>query len=364
MLIFPLTFIANTFVPSQNLPDGLRTIAEWNPVSSVALAAREAFGNTHPRRYLERVVLTEPHPLFVVVGRVDPGDIRSAVGSAVPGRGEPLGTPNRSMTDRRPTTSRSLLVRRLRDLGVDPGGVLVVHTAFSKVAPVDGGPEGLIAALREALGPEGTLVMPSMSDDDDHAFDPTETPARSMGIVADRFWRREGVLRSDSPHAFAAAGPKAEEIVAPHPIDFPHGLDSPVGRAYERDAQVLLLGVGHGEDTMVHLAEAIAGVRYRLEKTLTVLRDGAPQKLEYREIDHCCERFSQLDEWLDERGLQRRGTVGHAEARLVRSRDVVEEATRRLSDDETIFLHPPGVDAECDTARASLDGLPRWGSGR
>jgi ABC-2 type transport system permease protein len=47
MFIFPMTFIANTFVPSENLPDGLRTVAEWNPVSSLAQAAREAFGNTH-----------------------------------------------------------------------------------------------------------------------------------------------------------------------------------------------------------------------------------------------------------------------------------------------------------------------------
>ena len=48
MFIFPLTFIANTFVPSQNLPTGLRTLAEWNPVSSLAQAAREAFGNAVP----------------------------------------------------------------------------------------------------------------------------------------------------------------------------------------------------------------------------------------------------------------------------------------------------------------------------
>lgn len=48
MFIFPLTFIANTFVPSQNLPSGLRTFAEWNPVSSLAQAAREAFGNSVP----------------------------------------------------------------------------------------------------------------------------------------------------------------------------------------------------------------------------------------------------------------------------------------------------------------------------
>jgi ABC-2 type transport system permease protein len=48
MFIFPMTFIANTFVPSQNLPSVLRTIAEWNPVSALAQAAREAFGNAVP----------------------------------------------------------------------------------------------------------------------------------------------------------------------------------------------------------------------------------------------------------------------------------------------------------------------------
>jgi ABC-2 type transport system permease protein len=45
IIIFPLTFIANTFVPSNTLPEPLRTFANWNPVSSVTQAAREAFGN-------------------------------------------------------------------------------------------------------------------------------------------------------------------------------------------------------------------------------------------------------------------------------------------------------------------------------
>lgn len=45
MVIFPLTFIANTFVPSDNLPTPLRVFAEWNPVSAVTQAARELFGN-------------------------------------------------------------------------------------------------------------------------------------------------------------------------------------------------------------------------------------------------------------------------------------------------------------------------------
>ena len=46
MFIFPLTFIANTFVDINFLPGPLKTFAEWNPVSAVAQAVREAFGNT------------------------------------------------------------------------------------------------------------------------------------------------------------------------------------------------------------------------------------------------------------------------------------------------------------------------------
>ena len=48
MIIFPLTFIANTFVPSSTLPPVLETFANWNPVSAVTQAARELFGNTSP----------------------------------------------------------------------------------------------------------------------------------------------------------------------------------------------------------------------------------------------------------------------------------------------------------------------------
>lgn len=45
MVIFPMTFVANTFVPSDSLPTPLRIFAEWNPVSAVTQAARELFGN-------------------------------------------------------------------------------------------------------------------------------------------------------------------------------------------------------------------------------------------------------------------------------------------------------------------------------
>jgi aminoglycoside N3'-acetyltransferase len=190
--------------------------------------------------------------------------------------------------------------------------------------------------------------------EDDELFDPAISPCPEMGVVADTFWRLPSALRSDSPHAFAAVGPHAPSILAPHPIDVPHGLDSPVGRVFELDGEVLLLGVGHDANTTIHLAESLAGVRYRRPKHVTVLREGFPARLDYGEIDHCCENFAMVDTWLDEAGLQKAGTVGHAGARLVRSRDVVSAVTERLKKNETVFLHPPGVDHQCDEARASI----------
>ena len=106
--------------------------------------------------------------------------------------------------------SRSNVAAQLRVLGVMPGGVLVAHTSFRAVRPVEGGPQGVIEALRAVLGPDGTLVMPSWADDDDAPFDPATAPAsQDLGVVADTFWRLPGVLRTSYPFAFAAAGPQA-----------------------------------------------------------------------------------------------------------------------------------------------------------
>jgi aminoglycoside 3-N-acetyltransferase len=250
--------------------------------------------------------------------------------------------------------SPAAVARQLLDLGMRPGGVLLVHCAFSQVKPVEGGPVGLITALQDALGPRGTLVMPSMTDDDEHPFDPQRTPCLGLGVVAHTFWQVPNVLRSHNPHAFAAWGPRAKDITADHPVTAPHGLDSPVGRVYELEGQVLLLGVDHTDNTTIHLAEALAGVRYRRKKYVTLLDQGRPTRLDYAEIDHCCQNFNRVDGWLEAEHLQRTGPIGCATARLVWSQAVVRIVTQQLQRDETIFLHPRGVDEECDEARASL----------
>lgn len=263
-----------------------------------------------------------------------------------------------SINPGRPELSHAEIVHQLRALGVRQGGVLLVHTSYRATRPVEGGPAGLIAALRDALGPDGTLVMPSWTGDDDSPFDPHTTPAsEDLGIVADTFWRMPGVRRSEHLQAFAAAGPDAAAITRdplPAPLP-PHVPESPVGRVHDLDGQVLLLGVEHDSDTTLHLAEILANVPYRVSKYCTVLQNGQPVRVEYDENDHCCARFTLADEWLRARRLQSEGRVGYAHARLARSRDIVSIALEHLAHDPLLFLHPTSAEcADCDEARRSI----------
>ncbi len=247
------------------------------------------------------------------------------------------------------------VVEQLVALGVRRGGVLLVHTSFRAVRPIEGGPLGLIRALRGAIGEEGTLVMPTMTDGET-VFDPKSTPTCDMGITAETFWRQRGVLRSLHPGgSFAAEGPFASLLCAPQPLSPPHGPDSPPGRVHALGGQVLLLGVGHSESTTLHVAEAIAGVPYSVSHPCVVEIDGMPRVESVAETDHCCRRFCLVDGWLRERGLQREGKVGSAEARLCESRAVVAAALEHLAEDPLIFLCPSEEGCEeCDAARSSV----------
>ena len=256
----------------------------------------------------------------------------------------------------RPELSVEAVAGQLRALGVERGGVLLVHTSFRAVRPIEGGPVGLIEALRTAVGLDGTLAMLSYTGSEDEPFDPLTTPpAADLGVLADTFWRLPGVLRSTQPEAFAAVGPRAAQIVeGPLPIP-PHRLESPVGHVYELDGQVLLLGVGQDANTTLHLAEVLAGVPYGIPRHCTVLQNGRPVRIDYVENDHCCERFALLDDWLRGTGLQAEGPVGHGHARLGRAREIVRVALEHLARDPLVFLHPPGAGCdECDLARANI----------
>jgi aminoglycoside 3-N-acetyltransferase-4 len=253
-------------------------------------------------------------------------------------------------------TSRSDLTRQLLDLGVERGGVLLVHTSFRAIRPVEGGIDGLVGAMRDALGSSGTLVMPSWSGERDEPFEASTSPSdEDLGAVPQRFWRLPGVRRSGHAHAFAAVGARAGFILQDALPLPPHIPESPVGRVHELDGQILLLGVNHDANTTIHLAEVMSDVPYGLPKHVTVWEGGRRIRVDYAENDHCCRRFLLADAWLREDGSQALGAVGSGEARLVRARAVTRVVCAQLGRDPLVFLHAPDESCEeCDLARASI----------
>jgi aminoglycoside 3-N-acetyltransferase len=240
-----------------------------------------------------------------------------------------------------PVTIPSLL-SDLAALGVAPGMTLLLHSSLSSLGWVCGGPVAVILALEELLGPDGTLVMPThtsgLSDpalwqhppapeawwqiirDTMPAYDPDLTPTRLMGSIPETFRKQPGVRRSLHPQdSFAAWGKHTDQIAGEHALEYGLAEGSPLARIYDLDGWVLLLGVGHGNNTSLHLAEYRADFPNKQFETrhapLTV--EGRRQWSAYQDIwlDDSDFEFIGAD-FARDSGLERRGRVGSATARL------------------------------------------------
>lgn len=264
-----------------------------------------------------------------------------------------------SRSTRGPVTA-DMLVADLEGLGVESGMTLLLHSSLSSLGWVCGGSQTVIEAMLTVLGPMGTLVVPAHTGgNSDPAgwvappvpepwwpiirasmppFDPRLTPTRGMGAIANCVIGHGDACRSAHPQAsFAAIGHHAREITAGHRIDELFGITSPLGRIYDLEGAVLLLGVGHNSNTSLHLAEYLAvwPSKRTHEDGAAVWVDGERTWFSFTDLEIDENDFPVIGAAFEATGSTRRRRVGHATAALMMQRPLVDFATRWMNEHRT-----------------------------
>lgn len=241
--------------------------------------------------------------------------------------------------------TRSLLVDEFRNLGIEKGMTIIVHSAMSKLGWVCGGPVAVIQALQDVLTSNGTLVMPThtsnVSDPKEWgnpaipeswwaevrrempAFDAHVTPTYGMGQIAETFRTMPGVLRSNHPrYSFTAWGKNKSYITKNHSLDYGMGENSPLGKIYALDGFVLLLGTGYENNTSMHLGEHLSMRNGTLRKESPVLENGVRVWQTFTDLDYNDEIFNDIGQAFDNDCSFKKGRIGNADVRLMKQKDV------------------------------------------
>ncbi len=252
-----------------------------------------------------------------------------------------------------PPATTTSLSSDLRALGVQTGDVLLVHSSARSLGFVAGGVQAVVQALLDALGPDGTLVVPThTSANSDPArwvnppvpaswwqaireqspgFDPARTPSQWMGIIAETTRTWPGALRSSHPQvSFAALGRRAAEVTGEHQLDDALGEHSPLGAVYRLGGKVLLLGCGYDSCTSLHLAEWRLKAPRGAQGASVRQPDGRGQWITWTDVRDNTDDFEELGADFEAAEGPRAGLsvgrVAKATARLVPQRALVDFA--------------------------------------
>jgi aminoglycoside 3-N-acetyltransferase len=245
------------------------------------------------------------------------------------------------------------LLGDLHELGVRPGDMLMVHVSLRAVGPVAGGPPAVLAALDQAVGPDGTLLMilgakdvpewtsPPSAEEAAvpevaaRAFDAGRTPAHpEMGWFAEVFRAAPGTDVTSHPLGrFGARGRRAEWLLHDAPWHDYYGPGSPLDRFTQAGGRVVRLGADLNTVTLLHWAEYLAPLpdKRRLRRWAAVT---SPEGVAIRHVDALDDATGIVD-WDGEdyftllmsdylaTGRAQRGRVGNATSEVLEGGELV-----------------------------------------
>ncbi|MEW6228089.1 MAG: AAC(3) family N-acetyltransferase [Bacillota bacterium] len=234
------------------------------------------------------------------------------------------------------------IVSGLRGLGIREGDGVLVHSSLTSFGYVIGGADTVIDALLDATGPEGTILVPTLTGrrEDGPAsppvFDVRNTPSWT-GRIPTEVMKRPEARRSLHPtHSVSGIGSIVGALIEGHEHSLtPCGVESPYYRLAQRGGFILLIGVGQGSNTTIHTAEELAEVPYHMQRepadTIIIDYDGnrriEPLYLHDWGTPRCFER---IDKELLDLDIMRIGKVGASTLRLIKSLPMIEFLVEKL----------------------------------
>ncbi len=250
----------------------------------------------------------------------------------------------------------SMLIGDLGRLGVKKGMTIIVHSSLSSIGWVCGGASAFIIALQKTVTGEGTIIMPTFTGensdpagwgspavseewiriirDEMPPFNENLTPTKkTMGLIAECFRKGENVFRSYHPRAsFAAWGKLGKELTQNCPYDFPFGTNSPMGRSYEHDAYLLLVGVTFRKVSSWYLSAYLSQkdpncTSLKLETCSSVVIENGERKwVKYKDYERYADDFIEIGEDYCKTKRISRGSIGHAVSILTSQDEAVDFA--------------------------------------
>ncbi|MEI6290743.1 MAG: DUF4910 domain-containing protein [Chloroflexota bacterium] len=262
--------------------------------------------------------------------------------------------------------TKQFLIEEFRSLGIAAADTIFVHSSYSSLgkAPggVEGGPQTVIDAILEIIGPDGTLIMPTFNYDflKGIPWDIRTTPSQ-MGILTECVRKDPRARRMYHPiYSMAAIGKHADELAA-HRSNDCFGGTTIFSKFRTWDAKILIIGLAYSKSiTFLHHCEQMAEVDYRFLKEFrgtAIDQNGKPAEEVYtmfvRDVDRgVVLDFEPIGALLDSKVVNIRH-LGLADTRLMKCNDVFSVAVKAMKE------HPgPGLTFIIESPDRAKDWIP------
>ncbi|MGG5461147.1 aminoglycoside N(3)-acetyltransferase [Clostridium sp. B9] len=241
------------------------------------------------------------------------------------------------------------LIQGFKKLGLEKGQNIMVHASLSSLGFVCGGEQIVIESLIDAVGEEGTLMMPTQTwknldpSSGVHWEEPEEwyeairnnwpaynkdiTPTNTMGKVAEMFRKWPNAKRSNHPvRSVAALGKNAEYLTENHNLENIFGENSPIDKLYKLDGYVLLIGVGYDKNTSIHLADTLAKYpsKHHEDNSCAMIVNGEREWVTYKTLYVDGEDFEKIGEDFEKSNKVKSLKIGNATVKFMKQRDLVD----------------------------------------